>query len=125
MYIIRKDGEWNRTWFPSTYPRDRREVLQLADTFEKMLQEVQYESEPAAQLDKEQRVYDIVLNEVIRQVYVECFDRGVILEKVSNKYRELFSRVPQLVSSMKQVIEILIDHLIRRNEIAYEKRINR
>lgn len=69
-----------------------------------MLQEVQYESEPAAQIDKEQRVYDIVLNEVIRQVYVECFDRGVILEKVSNKYRELFSRVPQLVSSMKQVL---------------------
>jgi len=97
-----KDNIWYKTWFPSNRPKDRREVLQLAQTFETMMQEIAAEGDSSvSQIDREQRVYDIVLNELIRQVYVECSDRGILLEKVSTRYKELFSRVPELLLAMK------------------------
>lgn len=67
------------------------------------------QSDDVAQIEKEQQVYDIVLQELIRQVYVECADRGILLDQVSQQYRSLFSRVPTLLSQMQEEIDSLLD----------------
>lgn len=55
-------------------------------------------------IEQEQQVYDMVLHEIIRQVYVGCADRAVLLERVSRRYRRLFSSVPGILSDMQQVL---------------------
>ncbi len=40
---------------------------------------------PISEIEKEQRIYDTILHEIIRQVSVECADRGILLEKVSRR----------------------------------------
>lgn len=40
---------------------------------------------------------------------MECSDRGILLEKVSNRYKELFSKVPELLSEMKSERDSLTD----------------
>ena len=112
LSIIILDNVWYRTWFPSNKPKDRREVVALAQTFDQMLLDIAQQdhySMSVSRIDKEQKVYEIVLNEIIRQVYVECSDRGVLLEKVANRYGELFSRVPELLSSFKNERDNLVE----------------
>lgn len=41
---------------------------------------------PLSDIEKEQTIYDTILHEIIRQVTVECADRGILLEKVSRRY---------------------------------------
>jgi hypothetical protein len=36
-------------------------------------------------IENEQKIYDMILHEIIRQVYVECADRGTLLERVSKR----------------------------------------
>jgi hypothetical protein len=60
-----------------------------------------------ATIEKEQQIYDIILHELIRQVYVECADRGVLLEHVSKRYRSLFRKIPALLSQMQDQIDNL------------------
>lgn len=40
---------------------------------------------PLSDIEKEQSIYDTILHEIIRQVTVECADRGILLEKVSRR----------------------------------------
>lgn len=112
-YILQcnvKDSKWNKVWFPSKKPFDRREVQQLTITFDQMLQELEDGGlDPVASIEQEQRIYDIILHEIIRQVYVECTDRGVLLEKVSKRYRLLFEKVPSLLQQMQIEIDDLLD----------------
>jgi hypothetical protein len=58
-------------------------------------------------MEKEQKIYDIVLHEIIRQVFVECQDRGVLLEKVTKRYRNLFDNIPTTINHMQQETENL------------------
>ncbi len=46
-------------------------------------------------IKKEQDIYNIVFHEVIRQVTVECKERGEILGKLRERYANLLSRVPR------------------------------
>jgi hypothetical protein len=112
MQLHFEDNVWERKWFPSNRPTDRREVLQLAQTMELMLQDqVSAASEISSvlQIEREQKVYDIVLHELIRQVYVECSDRGILLDRVSKRYRNLFRRIPSLLVQMQEQIDSLSD----------------
>ena len=60
-------------------------------------------------IEKEQELYDIVMHELVRQLYVECLDRAVLLERVVKRYRYLFYRVPELLAKMHNEIDNLVE----------------
>lgn len=71
LNVFEKGSTWQSTWFPSNRPISRREVRQLAETFEMMLREIQVADDDQVvmnNIEKEQSVYDIMLHELIRQV---------------------------------------------------------
>ncbi|PRP89709.1 axonemal dynein light chain domain-containing protein 1-like [Planoprotostelium fungivorum] len=108
------DNMWSKTWFPSSKPVDRREVQQLSITFDEMLHDLDLEKgekklETTQVIEREQQVFDILLNEIIRQVYVECADRGALLHKVSTRYKDLFTKVPSLLAQMQDEADTLMD----------------
>jgi len=83
--------------------------MQLARTFEAMLVEIAGETTHTNSIEKEQQVYDIILHEIIRQVSVECADRGALLDNVSRRYRRLFARIPGILAELQQEIDGLVD----------------
>jgi hypothetical protein len=128
------DNAWHKSWFPSSFPGDRREVLALTETMDQMLQvsniitlDVDFSfqeigvsvdedsvantttSFSVSQIEQEQEIYDIILHEIVRQLYVECVDRAVLLERVSKRYTNLFYRVPELLSQMQHEIDGLFE----------------
>eukprot|EP00727_Mastigamoeba_balamuthi_P006664 m51a1_g2618 hypothetical protein (1458) ;mRNA; f:524844-530888 len=107
---------------PDGIPRDQKDGLEYKATFERMLADVfgtdGSGSNPGSgglarrdisQVQREQEVYDIVLHEIIRQIYGTCVDRAVLLENVTKRYRSLFSNVPVILADMQQEIDALAD----------------
>jgi hypothetical protein len=60
-------------------------------------------------IEKEQELYDIVMHEIVRQLYVECYERAILLERVVKRYRYLFYRVPELLANMHNEIDNLVE----------------
>lgn len=48
-------------------------------------------------IKEEQNIYNIVFHEIIRQVSVECKERGELLSKLRERYSSLLSRVPRQI----------------------------
>ncbi len=46
---------------------------------------------------QEQNIYNIVFNEVIRQVSIECVERGELLAELRKRYAKLLDRIPRQV----------------------------
>jgi len=46
---------------------------------------------------EEQKIYNIIFNEVIRQVSVECIERGTVLAELRKRYAKMLDRVPRQV----------------------------
>eukprot|EP00698_Gefionella_okellyi_P003655 TRINITY_DN13422_c0_g1_i1.p1 TRINITY_DN13422_c0_g1~~TRINITY_DN13422_c0_g1_i1.p1 ORF type:complete len:1220 (-),score=266.69 TRINITY_DN13422_c0_g1_i1:35-3694(-) len=109
------------TVFPSKQPSGRMEVVHLANTMSAMLGQVAVlkQTEPtaataadidsdlvlASSLDHEASVLDIILSEVIRQVQLHCTERGLLLEAVRQRYRELFQSVHSTVEKASAHVE--------------------
>lgn len=97
------------TIFPSMKPTGRQEVLKLKHAFEAMLSRAGVEdnfkelSGPTQihnlleLVKKEQNIYNIVFNELIRQCTIECVERGELLANLRQKYVQLLDRIPRQV----------------------------
>ncbi|XP_071984568.1 axonemal dynein light chain domain-containing protein 1 isoform X3 [Engystomops pustulosus] len=93
-------------------PSGRAEVIQLMKVMDTMLKqagidEEELQLEGPTQLHNllellktEQNIYNIVFHELIRQVSVECVERGELLAKLRQRYVMLLNKIPQQVLSL-------------------------
>ncbi|KAG8436787.1 hypothetical protein GDO86_007751 [Hymenochirus boettgeri] len=107
-----KDDEKKLRLFPSMKPSGRLEVLQLIKVMDNMLKDAGVDGEDIKLdgptpihnllelLKMEQNIYNIVFHEVIRQVSVECVERGELLAKLRQRYAMLLDKIPREVLSL-------------------------
>ncbi|MBZ3887472.1 Axonemal dynein light chain domain-containing protein 1, partial [Sciurus carolinensis] len=86
-------------------PNKRVEVVQLNDVMDVMLERACVENQeyrgPTKMhqllhiLKKEQTIYNTVFHELIRQVSVDCADRGELLSKIRERYVEMLDQIAQ------------------------------
>jgi len=92
--------------FPSMSPSSRAEVLQLAHVLEHMLARM-----PITETVHQLEIYDLVLSELVRQVWVQCSERGQLLGFVRRAYARLVrmsvERIGQLESAVRRLREDL------------------
>ncbi|XP_077878510.1 axonemal dynein light chain domain-containing protein 1 isoform X2 [Ictidomys tridecemlineatus] len=99
------DSENRLLLFPSMKPNKRVEVIKLNDVMDIMLERAGVENEeyrgPTKMhqllhiLKKEQTIYNTVFHELIRQVSVDCADRGELLSKIREKYVQMLDQIAQ------------------------------
>lgn len=106
------DADQTLRVFPSLNPTKRFEVVQLLQTLDLMLEksgcdddaeEVKGPTQIHNLLElikKEQKIYDLVFAELIRQVSIGCVERGQLLAKLRYKYAELINRIPRQIKSL-------------------------
>ncbi|KAM8889021.1 axonemal dynein light chain domain-containing protein 1 isoform 2-T2 [Synchiropus picturatus] len=92
--------------FPSLQPSGRLEAIHLMRIMDDMLEKagVGDQSEELTDFSQmesllkmvhsEQKIYNIVFHEVIRQVSVGCVERGRLLAKLRQRYQSLLQRIP-------------------------------
>ena len=113
-----RDHEAHRTRVPSRTPVTREEVLRLRDVFRRLLQEagmgeslsqVVLEKRTDSEIERlvelvraEQDVYNIVFHEIIRQVTLDCSERGEILSELRDFYARLLGRIPRIVMALHE-----------------------
>lgn len=119
------------TVFPSMKPSGRQEALQLMKTMISLLKRAgvasdQTEEKESSQNEKdgnqienllnivknEQKIYNIVFNEIIRQVSIECVERGAVLAELRNRYATMLDQVPKQVMSLHE--EVLAQRALDR-----------
>ncbi|XP_056132913.1 axonemal dynein light chain domain-containing protein 1 [Lampris incognitus] len=98
--------------FPSLKPSGRQEAVQLMTVMDDMLEKagVKQHSDQLTDLCQmqglvellqvEQNIYNIVFHEVIRQVSVECAERGALLAKLRQQYMALLDRIPRQLKNL-------------------------
>lgn len=119
----------HQTVFPSMKPSGRQEALQLMQTMNKLLKKagVSEKTESSditgegntSQIEnllklvkEEQTIYNIVFSEVIRQVSVECIERGTVLAELRKRYARLLESIPKQVKSLHE--EVLAQRALDR-----------
>ncbi|XP_041518386.1 axonemal dynein light chain domain-containing protein 1 [Microtus oregoni] len=109
------DSENRLLLFPSMKPNKRVEVIQLGDVMDTMLERAGVESEehvgPTKMhqllhvLKKEQTIYNTVFHELIRQVSVDCIDRGELLSRIREKYVQMLDQIArQMIDFYKDLV---------------------
>ncbi|XP_071115667.1 axonemal dynein light chain domain-containing protein 1-like [Haliotis cracherodii] len=110
------DHEKHLVKFPSLKPASRYEVLQLKRSLEDMLEKAGVADNDVVVkgptqmhnllelIKKEQNVYNIIFHELIRQVSVECVERGELLAMLRDKYSALLNKVPQQIKSLHEEV---------------------
>eukprot|EP00727_Mastigamoeba_balamuthi_P007311 m51a1_g320 hypothetical protein (787) ;mRNA; f:431131-434130 len=72
----------------------RQEVLLLEQWLDRMLLESQQQHlGPIEAVKRAQQLYAQAFNEILRQVYVTCMERGELLNKIWSRYLQLFDHV--------------------------------
>lgn len=104
------------TVFPSMKPTGRQEVLKLKHAMDSMLARAGVDDEGRELsgptqihnllelVKKEQNIYNVAFNEIIRQVTVECAERGELLANLRKRYADLLDRIPRQVKSLHQEV---------------------
>ncbi|XP_063200137.1 axonemal dynein light chain domain-containing protein 1 [Chroicocephalus ridibundus] len=106
-----EDREKKLRLFPSMKPSGRLEVIQLMEVMDSMLEKAGVDKlirvtgpsqlHNALELMKaEQNIYNIVFHELIRQVSVDCMERGQLLSKLRQRYVGLMERVPEQMKTL-------------------------
>nr|XP_012628029.1 axonemal dynein light chain domain-containing protein 1 isoform X4 [Microcebus murinus] len=109
------DSENRLLLFPSMKPNKRVEVVKLNDVMDTMLEragmEIQEYTGPTKMhkllhmLKKEQTIYNTVFHELIRQVSVDCADRGELLSKIRERYVQLLDQIArQMIDFYKDLV---------------------
>ncbi|XP_071897859.1 axonemal dynein light chain domain-containing protein 1 isoform X5 [Anas platyrhynchos] len=119
--------------FPSMKPAGRFEVIQLMEAMDNMLEKAGVDElirvtgpsqlhNVLELLKAEQNIYNIVFHELIRQVSVDCVERGQLLSKLRQRYVDLLKRIPQQMKTLykKMMAQRLIDRHITE-ELLYFK----
>ncbi|XP_053519703.1 axonemal dynein light chain domain-containing protein 1 [Artibeus jamaicensis] len=110
-----KDSENRLLLFPSMKPNRRAEVIQLSDVMDTMLERAGVEDRdytgPTKMhkllhiLRQEQNIYNTVFHELIRQVSVDCADRGELLSKIRERYVQLLDQIArQMIDFYKDLV---------------------
>ncbi|XP_059001831.1 axonemal dynein light chain domain-containing protein 1 isoform X4 [Mustela lutreola] len=112
------DSENRLLLFPSMKPNKRVEVVQLNDVMDAMLERSGVENQEYTgptkmhkllhMLRKEQNIYNTVFHELIRQVSVDCADRGELLSKIRERYVQMLDQIA------RQMIEFYKDLVTQR-----------
>jgi len=114
-------GLLDRHLFPSAMPSGRAEVVALTNTLELMLkerEEVVGPGDPWHDKDLEKinipvdlysdlNIWDTVLSELVRQVHVNCGERGVLLERVRRHFAATYAGVGAHFQQAQQRISTL------------------
>ncbi|ELU17826.1 hypothetical protein CAPTEDRAFT_221957 [Capitella teleta] len=113
--------------FHEENPTSRYEVVKLRKALAEMLnavgandlESVGFNGQGATQMHnlleiikKEQNIYNMVFHELIRQVSIECVERGELLSMLRDKYSELFSKVPAQIKGLHE--EVLAQRALDR-----------
>ncbi|XP_072589232.1 axonemal dynein light chain domain-containing protein 1 isoform X4 [Vulpes vulpes] len=109
------DSENRLLLFPSMKPNKRVEVVQLNDVMDAMLERAGVENQeytgPTKMhellhiLKKEQTIYNTVFHELIRQVSVDCADRGELLSKIRERYVQMLDQIArQMIDFYKDLV---------------------
>ncbi|XP_063508484.1 axonemal dynein light chain domain-containing protein 1 isoform X3 [Pongo pygmaeus] len=96
-------------------PNKRVEVAQLNDVMDTMLERAGVENQeytgPTKMhkllhiLKKEQTIYNVIFHELIRQVSVDCADRGELLSKVRERYVQMLDQIArQMIDFYKDLV---------------------
>jgi hypothetical protein len=89
-----KDKLWHTVIFPTHKPSGRKEVFLLEEWLNNMLhQNLGRSEDPLAAVKEAEKLYSIVFNEIIRQVWVTCAERGQLMQKIWHKYMQLFEHI--------------------------------
>ncbi|XP_036442612.1 axonemal dynein light chain domain-containing protein 1 [Colossoma macropomum] len=110
--VLLEDDKKKLKVFPSMKPSGRLEAVQLMKVMDDMLEKagVNQEFEELTGLSQmqgllelvrvEQNIYNIVFHELIRQVSVECAERGQLLAKLRRRYVALLDRIPRQLKGL-------------------------
>ncbi|XP_032947884.1 axonemal dynein light chain domain-containing protein 1 [Rhinolophus ferrumequinum] len=109
------DSENRLLVFPSMKPNKRVEVVKLNDVMDTMLERAGVENQeytgPTKMhkllhiLKKEQTIYNTVFHELIRQVSVDCADRGELLSKIRERYVQMLDQIArQMIDFYKDLV---------------------
>ncbi|KFQ82705.1 Axonemal dynein light chain domain-containing protein 1, partial [Phaethon lepturus] len=114
-------------------PSGRLEVIQLMEVMDSMLEKAGVDKlirvtgpsqlHNALELMKaEQNIYNIVFHELIRQVSVDCVERGQLLSKLRQRYVGLLERIPEQMKTLykRMMAQQLVDRHITE-ELLYFK----
>ncbi|XP_040984003.1 axonemal dynein light chain domain-containing protein 1 isoform X2 [Aquila chrysaetos chrysaetos] len=128
-----EDREKKLRLFPSVKPSGRLEVIQLMEVMDSMLEKAGVDKlirvTGPSQLHNmlelmkaEQNIYNIVFHELIRQVSVDCVERGQLLSKLRQRYVGLLERIPEQMKTLykKMMAQRLVDRHITE-ELLYFK----
>ncbi|XP_049664042.1 axonemal dynein light chain domain-containing protein 1-like isoform X2 [Accipiter gentilis] len=128
-----EDREEKLRLFPSVKPSGRLEVIQLMEVMDSMLEKAGVDKlikvTGPSQLHNmlelmkaEQNIYNIVFHELIRQVSVDCVERGQLLSKLRQRYVGLLERIPEQMKTLckKMMAQRLVDRHITE-ELLYFK----
>ncbi|TRY82878.1 hypothetical protein DNTS_001523 [Danionella cerebrum] len=110
--VLLEDDKKKLRVFPSMKPSGRLEAMQLMNVMDKMLDKagIDQEKEELTEhsqienlmelIQTEQNIYNIIFHEVIRQVSVECAERGQLLAKLRQRYVSLLDRIPRQMKGL-------------------------
>ncbi|KFV41520.1 Axonemal dynein light chain domain-containing protein 1, partial [Tyto alba] len=114
-------------------PSGRLEVIQLMEVMDSMLEKAGVDKlirvtrpsqlHKALELMKaEQNIYNIIFHELIRQVSVDCVERGQLLSKLRQRYVGLLERIPEQMKSLyKQMVAQRLANRHITEELLYFK----
>ncbi|XP_027724377.1 axonemal dynein light chain domain-containing protein 1 [Vombatus ursinus] len=101
--------------FPSMKPNKRIEVIQLKNVMDMMLEKAGVDAEKSVNatqmhrllevLKTEQNIYNTAFHEIIRQISVECSDRGELLSNIRQRYVNLLDQIArQMIDFYKDMV---------------------
>ncbi|KAH0618261.1 hypothetical protein JD844_017292 [Phrynosoma platyrhinos] len=111
FHIVKNRGVLGLEYYDEK-PSGRLEVLQLMKVMDTMLEKAGTDNKDVGVtglsqmhnilevLKVEQNIYNIVFHEIIRQVSVECAERGELLSKLRQRYVELLERIPRQMKNL-------------------------
>ncbi|KAM6124471.1 axonemal dynein light chain domain-containing protein 1 [Pterocles gutturalis] len=133
-----EDREKKLQLFPSMRPSGRLEVIQLMEAMDSMLEKAGVDKmirvtgpsqlHNALELMKaEQNIYNIVFHELIRQVSVDCMERGQLLSKLRQRYVGLLERLPELMKALykKMMAQQLVNKHITEELLYFKESVGR
>ncbi|XP_074078250.1 axonemal dynein light chain domain-containing protein 1 [Macrotis lagotis] len=104
--------------FPSMKPNKRIEVIQLKNVMDMMLEKAGVDTEKRESITQmhkllellktEQNIYNTAFHEIIRQITVECSERGELLSDIRQRYVNLLDQIA------RQMIEFYKDMVAQR-----------
>ncbi|KAI9012709.1 hypothetical protein BC832DRAFT_528683 [Gaertneriomyces semiglobifer] len=117
-------------------PTTRKDVALLKHTAEKLIKEIGAEVDQPyptemhaflAIITEEQKIYDAVFQELIRQVTVNMIERGEVLAEIRNRYANMFTKIPKHVKHLhtellaqRKLNRRLTQELLRSKEMVTE-----